>query len=249
MIKFATMLALIKKELASFWGSIMGYVVIIVFLISTGMLLWVLKETGFNIVESGYATLEPMFYLAPWVFLFLIPAITMRTIADEYRGGTIELLFTKPLSSMQIVMSKFVACLLLLIVSLLPTLVYYLSIHYLAAPVGNVDHGAILGSYLGLIFMAAAFIAIGIFASSLTDNQIIAFLIAVFFSLIFLVVLDRQLFFDNNTINSILAYSGILYHYQNLSKGVLSLQDFIYFISLSGLFLLFTKFKLEGAIR
>src|SRR6056297_2852196 len=173
------MLALLAKEIKSFLSSLIGYIAMAVFLVLTGLFLWVFPG-DFNILDLGYSELEPLFTLAPWVFMFLIPAITMRTFAEEKRTGTIELLFTRPLSDMHIIMAKNLAGIVLVILALVPTLVYVFSVHQLGNPTGNLDMGGTWGSYLGLLFLASAFVSIGVFASSLTANQVVAFIISVF---------------------------------------------------------------------
>ena len=168
------MFAILKKEFNSFFASPMAYVVIGVFLLLNGLFLWVFKN-DFNILNAGFADLNAFFFLAPWIFLFLIPAITMKSFADEYNSGTIELLKTKPISSWMIVLGKFLAALLLVLSALVPTLTYVLTIFKLGNPIGNFDIGSIIGSYIGLFFLASTYTAIGLFTSTLSKNQIIAF--------------------------------------------------------------------------
>jgi ABC-2 type transport system permease protein len=177
------MFTLFKKEINGFLNSLIGYVVMIVFLLMTGLFLWVFP-LEFNILDFGFAGLDGLFILAPFVFLFLIPAITMRSFADEKKSGTLELLMTQPLTDLQVILAKYFAGVVLVIISLLPTLVYYFSVYQLGLPPGNLDSGSIWGSYIGLFFLGASFVAIGIFASSITDNQIISFILAVFISFI-----------------------------------------------------------------
>ena len=173
------MYALFKKELKNFLSSLIGIMVVVVFLLITGLFLWVFKS-DFNITAYGYANLDSLFILAPWVFLFLVPAVTMRFFAEEKRTGTIEMLLTKPLSDWQIVCAKYLAGIALVLLALIPTLIYYISVSQLAMPVGNVDHGGIWGSYIGLFFLSSAFVSIGVFCSSITNNQILAFILSVF---------------------------------------------------------------------
>jgi ABC-2 type transport system permease protein len=175
------MIALLKKEIRSFLTSLIGYIVIAVFLIVTSLFMWVFPGS-LNVMEAEYATLDTLFYIAPWVFLFLIPAITMRSLAEEQKEGTLELLMTKPITDLQIILAKYLAGLLVVVIAIFPTLVYFLSVYFLGNPVGNIDAGATWGSYLGLIFLASVYVSIGIFASSLTKNQIVAFLIAALIS-------------------------------------------------------------------
>ena len=170
------MFVLFKKEIGSFFSSITGYIVIIVFLLINSMFMWIFPGE-FNIMDSGYANLDSLFIISPWVFLFLVPAITMRLFSDEKKSGTIELLLTRPLSDFTIVFAKFLTGLFLVLFSLLPTVIYYITIYYLGNPVGNLDSGGILGSYLGLFFLAGIYVSIGLLASSFTENQIVAFII------------------------------------------------------------------------
>ena len=169
------MFALLKKEISSFLNSLIGYIVIIVFLLINSLFLWVFP-LQFNILDYGFASIDNLFMLSPFVFLFLIPAITMRSFADEQKTGTIELLMTKPLTDMQIIGAKYLAGLVLVLFSLVPTLVYFVSVYKLGLPPGNVDIGGTWGSYLGLFFLGAGFVAIGIFSSSLAENQIVAYI-------------------------------------------------------------------------
>ena len=171
------MWTLYKKELASFFSSLIGYLTIAVFLILTGLMLWVLKS-DFNILDYGYAGMDGLFLIGPFLYLFLIPAITMRTFAEERRGGTIEMLMTHPLSDWTIVWAKFLAAWTLVFISLLPTLVCYFSVYSLGYPVGNIDTGSVIGSYIGLLLLGGAFVSIGLLCSSLTSNQIVAFIAA-----------------------------------------------------------------------
>ena len=172
------MLALLKKEISGFLGSLIGYIVICVFLVTIGLMLWVFPFNS-NIINSGYAGIDPLFVLAPWVFMFLIPAVTMRSFAEEKKTGTIELLLTRPLSDLEIVLAKYFACIALVILALLPTLVYYISVSKLGNPPGNIDNGRTWGSYLGLLFLAGGFASIGVFASAISNNQVVSFIFAV----------------------------------------------------------------------
>lgn len=240
------MIALLKKEIRAFLGSIIGYVVILTFLLMVSLSLWVFPG-DFNLLDSGYAGLDNLFLIAPWVYMFLIPAITMRSFAEEKRNGTLELLYTKPISDLQIILAKFFAGMVLVLFSITPTLIFYFSIYQLGNPAGNLDTGAIMGSYIGLLLLAAGFVAIGIFSSSLTQSQIVSFILAVFLS--FAVYLgfdslsDISLF---SKIDYILLQFGINYHYLSLSRGVIDTRDLIYFIGLSAIFLLATRTVLES---
>ena len=237
---------LLIKEVNAFLSSLIGYVVMVVFLLLSGLFLWVF-EGDTNILISGYADLSPFFYIAPWVFLFLIPAITMRSFADEKKTNTIEILLTKPLSLTQLVLGKFFAGFILVIITLIPTLIYVISIYYLGNPIGNIDMGGTWGSYIGLLFLSASFLAIGIFSSSITSNQIVAFILATFLSFFFFIgfesIASFKLFgsLDNFFINF-----GINAHYQSLSRGVIDSRDIVYFLTLISLFFLSTKLVIKS---
>src|SRR3954470_24250963 len=174
------MLTLYLKEVRGFLSSLIGYMAITVYVVLLGLVMWILPSEGggYNVLDNGFANIDPLFFLGPWVYLFLIPAITMRTFSEEKKAGTIELLLTRPLTDMQIVAAKYFAGFTLVIVSLLPTLVYYYSVHLLGAPKGNIDTGGMWCSYLGLLFLGGGFVAIGVFASALAENQVIAFIVA-----------------------------------------------------------------------
>jgi ABC-2 type transport system permease protein len=239
------MLSIYFKELRSFFSSLVGYVVVILFLIASGLFLWVLPDT--NILDYGYASMEQFFKIAPWLLLFLIPAITMRSFADEFKGGTIEWLSTKPLTSGQIILGKFFAALSLVIIAILPTLIYVFSIHYLAMEDSALDAGGIIGSYVGLLFLAAAFTGIGIFCSALTDNQIVSFLAALFLSFLLysgFEALSRVPSFAGNA-DFYLSLIGVDYHYNSISRGVIDTRDVVYFLSLVALFISLTHFALS----
>ncbi|CAN5472472.1 gliding motility-associated ABC transporter permease subunit GldF [soil metagenome] len=240
------MFSLLRKEINSFLGSVIGYVVIVVFLAISGLFAWVLPGTDYNIIASGYATLDSLFILAPWVFMFLIPAITMRSFAEENKTGTIELLLTKPFTDLQIVASKYFAGIILVLFALVPTFVYYGVVNFLASPVGNLDHGGIRGSYIGLFFLGSAYVSIGIFSSSISNNQIISFIIAVLITFVFHVGFD---FLSNigfsEGLNYVLSQLGMNAHYSSLSRGVIDTRDAVYFISLTMLFLASARFVLE----
>ncbi|MDP2721909.1 MAG: gliding motility-associated ABC transporter permease subunit GldF [Bacteroidales bacterium] len=238
------MSALYFKEIRSFLSSLMGYVIILVFLVSVSLFLWVFPN-DFNIFDYGYANLDGLFVIAPFVFLFLVPAITMRSFAEEKKSGTIELLYTRPLTDMQIILSKFLASFTLVVIALLPTLLYFLTVYLLSFPLGNVDSGSIWGSYIGLLFLGAAFTSIGIFTSSISDNQVISFVIAgllsAFLYLGFEMIYSFSLF---GPIDLFIRSLGISAHYSSLSRGVIDTRDVVYFLSTIALFLFLTKFSL-----
>jgi ABC-2 type transport system permease protein len=238
------MRTLIFKEVRGFLGSLIGQVVVVVFLLITGLFLWVFPN---NILDTGYADLAPLFFIAPWVFLFLVPAVTMRSFSEEKRTGTIELLLTKPLTEMQLVLAKYIAAVILIVFALLPTLVYWYSLYDLAIPRGNLDTGGIIGSYIGLLSLASCFAAIGVFASSITENQVVSFMVAVFLCFILYLGFDLVASFDafgamEGPIRSI----GIQDHYTSLSRGVVDLRDVLYFLGTITVFLLLTRTALQS---
>lgn len=240
------MYALFKKEINNFLGSLIGIMVVIVFLLITGLFLWVFNS-DFNILSFGYAGLDSLFIIAPWVFLFLVPAVTMRFFAEEKRTGTIEMLLTKPLSDWQIVGAKYLAGVALVLLALIPTLIYYFSVSRLATPVGNIDHGGIWDSYIGLFFLSATFVSIGIFSSSITNNQIFAFILSVFLCgflyIGFEFIYSLSLF---GKIDLFIKQLGMAAHYSSMSRGVVDTRDLIYFLSVIVLFLSLTKLTLSS---
>mgnify|MGYP003345933038 FL=1 len=240
------MLNIFKKEVSGFFSSITGYIVMILLLILFWLLVWVYPD--YNVFDSGYATLDPFFYFAPWIFIFLIPAITMRSFSEEINSGTIEFLSTKPLNDLQIILGKYFACLFLILFSLLPTLLYYLTVYKLGAPEGNLDSGATWGSYLGLAMLCAVFVSIGIFTSSVSANQIVAFITSVFlsyFSYDAFYRLSKLNIFAGN-FETVVQSVGINYHYQSISRGVLDTRDLFYFLSLILIFILLTKTSVQS---
>lgn len=225
------MLSIYRKEIAAFFSSVTGYLVIGVFLVSVGLFMWVFSDT--SVVDYNYATMDQLFSIAPLVFLFLIPAITMRSFAEENMKGTIELLFTKPLTATDIILGKFFANVTLVVFALLPTLIYYFSVYRLGSPVGNLDSGAIFGSYIGLFFLGAAFVAIGMVASALTTNQIVAFILGAFMCFFFhwaFTYIARMPAFAAN-LDLFIQKLGINYHYTSISKGLIDSRDIVYFLS------------------
>lgn len=240
------MFTLFKKEIQVFFDALTGYIVMIVFLVVISLFLWVFP-LQFNIPDNGFANLDGLFILAPFIFLFLIPAITMRSFAEEKKSGTLELLMTQPLTDLQVVLAKYFAGVVLVVISLLPTLVWFLSVYLLGLPPGNLDTGAIGGSYIGLLFLGATFVSIGIFASSLTDNQIVSFILAVFIS--FFVYIGFEFIYTfilSGKAGLIVESLGLNAHYTSMSRGVIDTRDLIYFISVSSLFILLTKISLAS---
>ncbi|HHT22095.1 MAG TPA: gliding motility-associated ABC transporter permease subunit GldF [Bacteroidales bacterium] len=239
------MLSIFKKELRSFFSNATGYIVIGIFLLLTGLFLWVIPGQ-FNVLDAGYANLDGLFYLAPWLFLFLVPAVCMRFFAEEKQTGTWELIQTKPLSTWQIVLGKYFAGLLLVVLALLPTIIYYISVSYLAQPVGNVDAGQFWGSFIGLIFLAATYTSIGIFSSSITRNQIVAFIIALVISFFMFYGFDLlSSFFSGGAETHFLENLGIHSHYKSMSRGVIDSRDLVYFLVVCGLFLFGTAIRVK----
>ncbi|MBK6988211.1 MAG: gliding motility-associated ABC transporter permease subunit GldF [Bacteroidia bacterium] len=240
------MVALLKKEINSFFSSLIGYIVIIVFLLTLGLIMWIFPGADFNIIESGYSNIDPLFIVAPWVFLFLIPAVTMKMFAEEQKSGTIEILLTQPLTDLQIVLAKYFSAVLLVIIALVPTLVYYITVYMLANPAGNIDTAGIIGSYIGLVFLCSGFASIGVFASALSNNQIVSFILAVILSFFFYSGFEfLGSIITQPTISNLLAQLGISSHYGSMSRGVIDSRDVIYFISLTLFFVFFTRFILE----
>ena len=240
------MFTLLKKEIRSFLSSLIGYITIVVFLLVMGLFLWVL-QTDSNIIDNGYSNIDGLFILAPWVFLFLIPAITMRSFADEKKAGTIELLLTRPLTDLQIITAKYLAGFILVLFSLLPTLIYYYSVHKLGNPVGNIDTGGMWGSYIGLLFLGGAFVSIGIFASAITDNQVVSFILALFLCFFFYTGFDFISSFSLfGKIDNIILALGINHHYGSMSRGVIDTRDVIYFLTLIAIFIFSTRTVLES---
>ena len=239
------MINILLKEINLFFSSLIGYLTIGIFLLITGLFLWVFPDT--SILNYGYATLEYLFYIAPWVFMFLIPAITMRSFSEEIKTGTIEILATKPVTDRQIILGKYFATLLLIVFAILPTFLYFYTVAKLDVAPG-IDTGATWGSYIGLLFLGGAFAAIGIFTSATTSNQIVAFLVAVFLCFFFYAAFDylSQLNVFYAKIDNIIEQIGISHHYDSISRGVVDTRDVIYFLSFIGIFILLTQFVIES---
>src|SRR5699024_5719032 len=236
------MLAITRKEINSFFSSPIGYLVIALFLIANGLFLWIIPGEH-NIFDSEFASLSPFFDLAPWIFLFLIPAVTMRSFSEEYKMGTIDTLQTKPLYTIQIVLGKYLGAVLLILIAILPSLLYLYTIGQLGSSINNFDIGVVLGSYIGTIFLIFTYTAIGIFTSTLSSNQIIAFLLGVclsfilFFGFGFTASLSTNLLFIESF--------GMQAHFKSVSRGILDTRDIFYFVSISLLFLIATTYKLD----
>ena len=237
------MKSILLREIKSFFGSPIGYLVIAIFLLLNGLFLWVF-EGDYNILNSGFADLSPFFTISPWILIFLIPAVTMRSFSDEMKQGTIELLLTKPISIWEIVGGKFFGAFLLIVIAIIPTFIYVYVIYGLGMPAGNIDMGSTLGSYFGLLFLISGYTAIGVFTSTLSENQIVAFIVSVFLCFI--------LYFGFQGVASqfkdwqeLIAYFGMDYHFKSMSRGVIDTRDTIYFVSITLLFLSLTVYKLK----
>lgn len=238
------MKAILLREIKSFFGSPIGYLVIAIFLLLNGLFLWVF-EGEYNILNSGFADLSPFFTIAPWILIFLIPAVTMRSFSDEMKQGTLELLLTKPLNTWQIVNGKFFGAFLLIVIAIVPTLIYVYVISSLGIPVGNIDLGSTMGSYFGLLFLIAGYTAIGIFTSTLSENQIVAFILSVFLCFIFYFGFQGIAIYVPSFENFI-SKLGMDSHFKSMSKGVIDTRDILYFVSVTILFLSVTVFKLKS---
>jgi ABC-2 type transport system permease protein len=239
------MFTVFKREISSFLSSLIAYIVIVVFLLVTGLFMWVFPD--YSLLDYGYASLDQLFVIGPWLFMFLIPAITMRFFSEEKRTGTIELLFTKPVTDLQIILGKFFAGFALVIFAVLPTVLYAITLWFLADPVGNIDTGGILGSYIGLLLLGAVFVSIGIFASAITDNQIVAFILGLFLCFFMYSAFD-SLKLLNLPVKTqlILEQLGISSHFYAMGKGVIDTRDLVYFGSVISLFVMLTKTVLES---
>ena len=240
------MIAILNKEIQSFFSSPIGYLVIGIFLVISSLFLFVFNG-AYNILDNGFADLKPFFDLAPWIFIFLIPAITMKSFSEEKKQGTMELLLTKPIGIWNLVWGKYLGALILALIALIPSIIYVYTIYQLGDPVGNLDVGATLGSYIGLFLLAATYTAIGIFSSALTQNQITAFIVAVFLCFICFFAfegLTEYKIFGDSTYG--IEYLGINFHYKSMSRGVIDTRDLVYFISLILLFIFLTYFKINS---
>ena len=237
------MITILRKEINEFLNSLIGYVVIGIFLTGIGLLMWVFPET--NVLDYGYASMESLFALGPYVFMFLIPAITMKSFAEEKRNGTIELLYTLPFREIEIVLGKFLAGFLLVAFSILPTLVYYFSLSSLGNPAGNIDTAGVIGSYIGLLLLGGIFTSMGVLSSALTGNQIVSFILAAFLCFAFYTGLDSIASINTWSDTSyIVRQLGILAHYESLSKGLIDLADVIYFLTMITLTIYITRIVL-----
>lgn len=238
------MFAIFQKEIGSFFNSLIAYIVMAVFLITIGLIVWVFPES--NILDYGYADLNAFFSLAPYVLIFLIPAITMRSLAEESRNGTLELLLTKPLRNRDLILGKFLANWILVLITIFPTVLYYISVYKIGNPVGNVDSAAVFGSYIGLLLLSGVLVAMGIWSSSLNDNQIVAFVVGVFLAFIWYIGFSSlSSLFENSTISSLFSWLALDEQYRALGKGLIDSRNVIYLLSLTIFFLFLTYQRVE----
>src|SRR5664280_1418254 len=238
------MLAIFRKEISGFFSSLTGYLVIIVFLLINSLFMWVFPGE-WNIMDNGYAGLDTLFFLSPWLFMFLVPAVTMRMIAEEKRLGTIELIYSKPITERGIIYGKYFAAVALVLLALLPGLIYYFSVYHLGETPGNLDKGGTMGSFIGLLFLASVYASAGIYASSLTDNQVIAFILAVFISFILFIGFDSFAYLPGlKNLDEFVMRLGINEHYKSISRGVIDIKDVAYFVAVIVFFNEATRFHL-----
>jgi len=240
------MRSIYRKEINAFFSSVVGYVAVLVFLVAMGLFVWIMPDS--NMLDYGYASMDQFFSIAPWLLMLLIPAITMRSFSDEFRGGTIEWLSTKPVSTLSVILGKYFAALTLVLFALVPTLVYVYSLNELAMTPHSLDAGSIIGSYAGLIFLAAGFAAIGVFCSSLTSNQVVGFLIALFACYIFYAGFEQlsRIPTFSGGVDYYLSMAGMQFHYEAMSRGVIDTRDVVYFISTIVLFAAATRLSLQS---
>jgi ABC-2 type transport system permease protein len=238
------MFAIFRKEITGFFSSLTGYIVIIVFLLINSLFMWVLPGE-WNILDNGYAGLDSLFFLSPWIFMFLVPAVTMRMIAEEKRLGTIELIYSRPITERGLIYGKYFASVVLVLLALLPGIIYYFSVYRLGETPGNLDQGGIIGSFIGLFFLASVYASAGIFASSLTDNQVIAFILAVFLCFILFMGFDSFAYLPGlKKLDEFVIRLGINEHYKSISRGVIDIKDVIYFVAVAIFFNELTRFHL-----
>lgn len=238
------MLAIFQKEIGSFYNSLIAYIVMGVFLTAIGLIVWVFPDS--NIPDYGFADMNSFFSLAPYVLIFLIPAITMRSLAEESRNGTLELLLTKPIRNRDLVLGKFFANWVLVLFTILPTLLYYFSVYQLGNPVGNIDSAAVLGSYMGLLLFCGVLVAMGLWSSSLNDNQIVAFIVAVFLGFIWYMGFSAiSQLFGSGVFAELFSWMALDLQYSALGKGLIDSRNVVYLVSLLAFFLYLTYWKVE----
>lgn len=245
-IQFAYMRVLLLKEIQGFFSSLIGYIVIIVFLVTNSLFLWVFPG-NLNVLDGGFATLDSFFTMAPWVFLFLVPAVTMRLFSEEKRAGTLEFLLTKPLSDLQLILAKYLGGLILVLLSLVPCLVFYWSVYTLGNPPGNIDTGGTWGAFIGLFFLAAIYVAVGVFSSALSENQIVSFIIGVLLCFVLYIGFDYLSELPAfESFEAFIVNFGINEHYKSISRGVIDSRDLVYYMATITFFILVTKIKLQS---
>jgi len=238
------MLAIFKKEINGFFSSLTGYIVIIVFLLVNSLFMWIFPGE-WNIFDNGYAGIDTLFFLSPWVFLFLVPSVTMKMFAEEARSGTIELIYSRPITERGIIWGKYLASVSLVLLAILPCLIYYISVYLLGESPGNLDKGGTLGAFIGLFFLASVYASVGIFASSLTDNQVIAFIIAVLICFVLFMGFDSLAYLPGlKNLDEYVIRLGISEHYKSISRGVLDIRDVVYFLAVVTFFNEATRFRL-----
>ena len=239
------MIALFRKEISQFFGSLTGLLTIVIFLLVNALFLWIFSG-DFNLLDFGFANMDSFFMLSPIIFLIFIPAICMRLFSEEFRSGTMENLLTKPIALWNVVFSKFLAANVLVLIAIFPTLIYFFSIYFLGETIGNLDIGGIMGSYLGLFMLSSSFIGIGVFASSISPNQVVAFLIAI--------VCNAMIYYGFDVLSSVsilqdwdlyISNLGIASHFSRMSKGVIDSRDILYFLSVCFLFLMLSKTTIQ----
>lgn len=230
------MFAIFRKEICEFFNSLTGYIVIIVFLLVNSLFMWVFPGE-WNIPDSGYAGLDTLFFLSPWIFLFLVPAVTMRMIAEEKRLGTIELIYSRPITERGIIWGKYLASVSLVLLALLPCIIYYISVYLLGQSPGNLDKGGTWGAFIGLFFLASVYASVGIFTSSITDNQVIAFILAVLICFVLFMGFDSFAYLPGfKNLDELVIRLGINEHYKSISRGVLDIRDAAYFVAVVVIF-------------
>ena len=238
------MFAIFRKEISGFFSNLTGYIVIIVFLLINSLFMWVFPGE-WNILDSGYAGLDTLFFVSPWVFMFLVPAVTMRMIAEEKRAGTIELIYSRPITERELIYGKYFASVCLVLLALLPGVIYYYSVYSLGDTPGNLDKGGTLGSFIGLFFLASVYASAGIFASSISDNQVIAFILAVIICFFLFMGFDSIAYLPGlKKLDEFVIRLGINEHYKSISRGVVDIKDIVYFIAVILFFNEATRFYL-----
>lgn len=238
------MLNIFRKEVSSFFNSLIAYIVIGVFLLLTGLMFWLYPDT--NILDYGYAEMNTFFQVCPYLLMVFVPAVTMRMFSEEIKSGTLELLFTKPISVWNIILGKYFSCLFIIVLALLPTLIYYITVYNLGNPVGNIDSAAVFGSYFGLILLVSVYVAVGVFTSSITKNQVVAFLLAIISSYILFSGIEQFSNLFSGSFQYILSFVGLSFHYSSIGKGVVDSRDVVYFVTLTLVFLFLTLLSLNS---